>query len=184
MRECLVVPIDGSQCDNDLGGIVRIATILRSNILTVTIAGDLITGMTLVALSHFEEWILNDNNTAQYTESEPTRENGLVIQMVKGQFASVSIAGVALGDGINQCCEGIVSAIEYANGRVRWIGIEYISATDPKWRQSVRKARAFVGTDSGTLESKGFVSLTIDAGAQYLSTFSGPAFGIDAILAL
>ena len=50
------------------------------------------------------------------------------------------------------------------------------------WRPSVRRARAFVGTDSSTLEGKGITNLTIDSGAQYLGVTTSLTW--TAILAL
>lgn len=167
-RVCEILPYDGSLCDNDLGGINAIAIIERSNILTVTITANAISAITLVADTNFEEWLLNDNNTAQLVETAPTRDSSMIVQTLTGQFAGVGAGAIALGDGVNMCCDGVVYAARYNNGLIRFFGIEYISTTDPKWRFSIRRARAFVGTDSSTMEGKGITTVTIDSGSQYL----------------
>lgn len=185
MRICEVKPHDGSECNSDLGGVVRLAAIERSNVTSVTINGTgQVTAVGLVAATHFSEWVFNDNNTANLIETPPTRETSLIDQTITAQFSSVSLNGVDVGDSVNQCCDGLVVAVEYANGQVRWLGIEWIDTVSPMWRFSIRRCRAFVGTDSGTLETKGNMPITINAGAQYLAPFSANTFLMEDILAL
>jgi hypothetical protein len=181
-RICEILPYDGSLCNSDLGGINALAVIELKNVLTLTIASGVVTAMTIVGGTDFEEWIVNDDNTASLVETPPSRDNSLVVQTLTANFSGVGAGSIALGDGVNMCCGGLVYFARYNNGLIRLFGIEYISTTDPMWRASVRRARAFVGTDSSTLEGKGITNLTIDSGAQYLGVTTSLTW--TAILAL
>lgn len=185
MRACEVIAINGAVCDNSPGGIIRAAIAKLADIGSITYTADKITAVAMLIGKHFAEWAFADNETANYVEAEPTRENAIIEQTVVGQFYSVTADGIKAGDGVNQCCEPMIAFLELGDGSVRAVGIErYLDSGSPVWRPSRRKLRVFVGTNTQTINNRPFTSVTMNSGALYLSSFTGPSLDLNAILAL
>lgn len=186
MRPCIVRGYNGTACKAGPGGIVRSAVIQLVNVLTIVFTGDKITAVTIEDGTAFEEWRYSDDNTAQYVETPPTRESSINSQVFTGQFYSVTLDGIMVADGVNSCCDGLMLIHEYGDGSLRYQGIDRHLATGlVQWKRANQAARAWIGTNSGVANTKGFMPITVDSAAYYLSPVGDETlFDIDDALAL
>lgn len=76
-------------CKRGAGGVKRTAGISRSKIASITFTTGEVTAISIVASSHFAQVLWADNNTATFTESEPTRDSDIKTQEMIAKFCTV-----------------------------------------------------------------------------------------------
>ena len=184
MIVCGFTEYDGSLCNRGAGGVKRTAGIPKSSVTAVTFTTGQVTAITIAASSHFEQVVWADNNTATFTESEPTRESDLKTQELVANLYGVTQATKSWAEQAEACCEGLVLVHEMNDGKLRIQGIEYRGATAPSWGFTPGKALIFTGTNHGTLQGKAITTIKGESMSIYPAPFVAASLTFDAILAL
>ena len=127
-------------CTRGAGGVKRTAGISRSKIASITFTTGEVTAISFVASSHFAQVLWADNNTATFTESEPTRDSDIKTQEMIANLYGVTQATKAWAEQVEACCEGLVLVHEMNDGTIRIQGIEYYGTTAPIWGYTPGKA--------------------------------------------
>ena len=171
-------------CTRGAGGVKRTAGISRSKIASITFTTGDVTAISLVVSSHFAQVLWADNNTATFTESEPTRDSDIKTQEMIANLYGVTQATKTWAEQVEACCEGLVLVHEMNDGTLRIQGIEYYGTTAPTWGYTPGKALVFTGTNNGTLQTKPITTIRAESLSIYPATFVASSLTFDAILLL
>lgn len=185
MRVCEYGELDGSNCKKGVGGVLRTGGIKSSGITDITFnAEGKVTSITLAGSESIKSVSWADNSTATFTESEQTRDNDSHLGEFIGNLYGVTNAFTQWADNVSACCEGIVLFHEMADGSIRVQGIEYLGATAPIWRYSIKKTLLFTGTNHGTTDTKPMMTIKAESVTEYHAPFVDSALTYDDLLAL
>lgn len=171
-------------CNRGAGGVKRTAGIPRSKVSSITFTSGEVSAIALVASFHFAQVLWADNNTATFTESEPTRDSDIKTQEMIANLYGVTQATKAWAEQAEACCEGLVLVHEMNDGTVRIQGIEYYGTSAPTWGYTPGKALVFTGTNNGTLQTKPITTIRAESLSIYPAPFVASSLTFDAILAL
>ncbi len=167
---CTLTGINSStDCVINYGGIVKSYATKLSNITSVTVASGIITNFTMASTGLWEEYVYDNDNTANYNQTGTVNNNRFSNEQVAFiKFGGISAAYVSAANNAKDCCD--VVFIHILANDVRLVqGIELLAATGAPARTTNRRTRIIPNIVTDTTENESRLEFNITGNANSFS---------------
>lgn len=164
---CTLVGINSvTDCTPNYGGITKSFGCKLSEITSVTMTANVITGFTMSGVGLWEEYIYDADGTANFNQTGAINNNRFSNEQVAFmKFKGITAAYVAAANNAKDCCD-VVFIHVLANGTRLVQGFEALAATGAPERTANRATRIVPNINSDTTQNEARMEYTVSGNAN------------------